>query len=190
MNSVLSRGTILALVMSALAAGPALAHGDPVIVVEPSVVAAGGTITVQGTEMEPGEVFTLSLEGVSVSVVLGEATASGEGEEAGFRVEFEVPSDLPPGSYTVRAATEEGETAIADLNVTESASTASSEPAMIREPSGEEHVLDRSMPSGQVVALWGGVLLTGLAGILLVRRAIDKEPSKYAHSEHGPGSHH
>lgn len=80
---------------------------------------------------------------------------------------------LSPGSYTVRAATEESETAIADLNVTESASTASSEPAMIREPSGEEHVLDRSMPSGQVLALWGGVLLTGLAGILLVRRATE-----------------
>jgi len=86
------------------------AHGEPVIVVEPAVVAAGGEVTVTGSEMEPGETFTIVLDGTAASVSLGEATAAGEGEEAGFVVEYAIPADLPPGSYILRATTEEGET--------------------------------------------------------------------------------
>lgn len=54
------------IILAALTLAPltvALADGEPVITVEPAVVSAGGQITVTGSEMEPGEVFALGLEG-------------------------------------------------------------------------------------------------------------------------------
>ncbi|MEW5956255.1 MAG: hypothetical protein AB1801_00910 [Chloroflexota bacterium] len=48
--------------------GVAWAHGEPVIAVNPAVVAAGGAMTVTGAEMEPGEVFNLTLEGPAGSI--------------------------------------------------------------------------------------------------------------------------
>ncbi|OGO13652.1 MAG: hypothetical protein A2Z66_09875 [Chloroflexi bacterium RBG_13_66_10] len=139
------------------------AHGEPVIVVEPAVVAAGGEVTVTGSEMEPGETFTIVLDGTAASVSLGEATAAGEGQEAGFVVEYAIPADLPPGSYILRATTEEGETAAADLTITAPTEAAADEPVTVQEPSGELHVLDRgkSLPEvagASIVALIAAVL--------------------------------
>src|SRR3989304_1557076 len=94
------------------------AHGEPVIVVNPAIAAAGTSITVTGTEMEPGEVFRLFLESASTSTELGEATAEGEGEEGDFVLTISLPSDLPAGSYTLRAPSEEWGNAVADLTVT------------------------------------------------------------------------
>jgi len=148
----------------------ALAHGEPVIAIEPAVIVAGGTITITGTEMEPGEVFAITLEGPTGSIPLGEATATGEGEEGGFVATFTIPADTAPGSYTVRAATEEGEAAVADLTVTAPSAEASAGPATVQEPTGEAHPLDRSKPTGQILAVVVGIALSGVAGFLLVRR--------------------
>jgi len=148
----------------------ALAHGEPVIVVDPSVAAAGGTIVVTGTEMEPGEVFSLVLENASTSIALGEATAEGEGEEGGFAVSLVLPADLPAGFYTLRAFTEEGESAIADLTVTAAAAQADAGPATAQEPSGEQHVLDRSKPVGQVAGVAVLALGSVFLGVWLIRR--------------------
>ncbi len=159
-------------VLATLALAPvgiALAHGEPVIAVQPAVVAAGGQITVTGTEMEPGEAFAITLEGMSGSVPLGEAVVTGEGEEGGFTATFTIPADTPPGSYTVRAATEEGESAEADLTVTAPSAEASADPAMVQEPTGEQHLLDRSKPIGQMAAVVVVIALSAAAGFVLVR---------------------
>src|SRR5512135_907007 len=120
----------------------ALAHGQPVLAIQPAIVAAGGTVTVTGSEVEPGEVFALTLQGLSGSVPLGQATVKGEGEEAGFTATFTVPADSVPGSYTVRAATDDGGTASADLTVTASSDKASAGPAVVQKATNAPHLLD------------------------------------------------
>ncbi len=157
--------TVLALMLP----GMTLAHGEPVIAVNPAVIAAGGAITITGTEMEPGEVFVLTLEGPTGSIPLGEATVTGEGEEGGFVATLTIPADTMPGSYTVRAATEEGEAATADLTATAPSSEASAGPATMQEPSGEPHILDRSKSTGQIIAVVGLIALSAAAGFILIR---------------------
>lgn len=148
----------------------ALAHGEPVIDVQPDLAPAGGEITVTGTEMEPGEIFVITLESTTSSTPLGEATVTGEGEEGGFVARFTLPIDVAPGSYTLRAATEEGEAALSDLTVTAASTEASTDPTRVREPSGEEHVLDRSKPAGQVVGVAAAALASLGLGLWLVLR--------------------
>ncbi|HJW84366.1 MAG TPA: hypothetical protein VJ754_08670 [Anaerolineae bacterium] len=169
MHLTLVRSLIVLAALTLAPVGIALAHGVPVIAVQPAVVAAGDQITVTGTEMEPGEVFTITLEGVSGSIPLGEAAVTGEGEEGGFTATFTIPADTAPGSYTVRAATEEGESAEADLTVTAPSAEASAGPAMAEEPTGEQHLLDRSKPIGQIAAVVVVIALSAAAGFVLVR---------------------
>jgi len=147
------------------------AHGEPVIAVEPTVVPAGDQVTITGTEMEPGEVFMITLEGPVESILLGEATATGEGEEGGFTAAFTIPSDVAAGSYAVRAVTEEGEAATADLTLTKPSTEASAAPAMVvDEPSGEPHALDRAKPAGQIAAVAVMIALSAAAGFVLIRK--------------------
>ena len=120
--------------------------------------------------MEPGEVFTISLEGVAGSMQLGEAAVTGEGEEGGFTATFTIPASTASGSYTVRAVTEEGEAATADLTVTAASEEASAGPATMKEPTGEPHSLDRTKPIDQIVAIAAGIVLSGAAGFVLIRR--------------------
>jgi len=149
--------------------GMALAHGKPVIGVQPNLVAAGGQITVTGTEMEAGEEFTITLESVRGSILLGEVTVTGEGEEGGFTATFTIPADTAAGSYTVRATTEQGEAAVADLTVTAPSSQASAGPATVLEPTGELHQLDRTKPTGQVIGVVVLIALSSVIGFVLVR---------------------
>ena len=168
-NTVRALVFLLLLVEFALPATAALAHGEPVIAVQPEVVAAGAEITVTGTEMEAGEVFVITLESLSGSTPLGEATASGEGEEAGFAATFAIPTDVPPGTYLVRALTEEGETAVADLTITLPVDQAGAGAAIVRDPSGELHQLERPRTTGQAIVV---VLLAAISvglGFWLVR---------------------
>lgn len=144
------------------------AHGEPVITVQPLVASAGSQITVMGSEMEPGEIFAVSLEGIGGSIPLGTATVTGEGEEGSFEAEFTIPEDTLPGSYFVRAATDQGEKAEADLTVTLSSSQASSNPVTILEPTGERHQLDRSKPFVLVIGVSAVALVSGLVGLWLV----------------------
>ncbi len=152
-----------------LPAGLVLAHGGPKIIVEPTIVPAGGEITISGSEMEEGELFVITLEGMTDSILLGEADVIEEGGEGGFTVTFIVPSDTPPGAYTVRAATDE-ETALVEITITPPTSEASDKPATLREPSGELHDLDRSKPTIQVIGVVITVLVSLGLGFWLVRR--------------------
>ncbi len=169
MKNFLVRNLIAIFMFALTGVGVVLAHGEPVIAVQPTIAAAGGQITVTGTEMEPDEVFTLTLEGPKGSIPLGKATATAQGEERGFTATFTIPADTPPGSYTVRAVTEDGGTATADLTVTAASTTASAGPATMQEASGEPHVLDRSKPVGQIIGIVAVALLSGGLGLWLVR---------------------
>jgi len=159
---------ILASGMALAIAGEVLAHGEPVIVVDPAIVAAGGEVTVTGSEMEPDETFTIILEGTAASVSLGEATATGEGEDAGFVAEYTIPANLPPGSYILRATTEEGETAAADLTITAPTEAAADEPVTVQEPSGELHVLDRGKSLPEVAGASIVALIAAALGFRLI----------------------
>jgi len=150
--------------------GVALAHGEPIIVVEPTIAAAGGEITVTGSEMEPGEVFVITLEGSTGTIVLGEATVTVESEEGGFVTTFFIPVDVLPGSYIVTATAEDEDATTADLEITAPVEAASSAPVEMTEPSGEEHTLDRAKPAGQITGVVLVIAITALAGFLLVRR--------------------
>ncbi len=148
----------------------AMAHGEPVIRVDPAIVAAGGSIIVTGTEMEVGLVFDLTLEGSTTSISLGEATAEGDGDEGGFVLTITLPVDLEPGSYTVRASTEEGESAIADLTITDAATEADPGPAQVEGPSGEAHLLPRTKPVTQIVGIAALAVALATVGVWLIRR--------------------
>ena len=161
---------VAAALLAVPAVGVAFAHGEPVIRVDPPIVAAGGSITITGTEMEPGEVFNLVLEGAATSVSLGQATAEGEAEEGGFVVTLPVPGDLAPGSYRLRASTEEGESAVADLTVTAAAAQADAGPAMVQEASSEPHVLERRKPVGQIAGVALLAAASAAVGLWLIRR--------------------
>lgn len=159
---------VVALVL--VSAGVALAHGQPVIQVEPVVVAIGGQITVTGTEMEPGEVFAITLEGISGSIPLGEARVTAEGEDGKFTVTLTIPAGTAPGAYLLRAATAEGEAATTDLTVT-SAGSASAGPAMVmEEASGELHVLDRTRSIVEAAAVAAVIAICGGLGVWLLRK--------------------
>ena len=113
--------------------------------------------------------FTITLVGVAGSIPLGEAVATGEGDEGGFTATFTIPEGTTPGSHVVRAATEEGEATIADLTITAPSEAASAEPAMAREPTGELHLLDRTKPIGQIAAVVVMIALSAAGGFVLIR---------------------
>lgn len=147
--------------------GTVRAHGEPVIVVKPISVPAGGEILVSGTEMEDGEVFVVTLEGITTSIPLGEAAVVDEG----FEMTLIIPADVPPGSYRVQASTGE-ETASADLTVTpaangvEGASPAEDQP----EPSAEPMTLDRPGSAIRSISVIVLALLSLGLGFWLLRR--------------------
>lgn len=144
------------------------AHGEPVITVSPVSVPAGGEILVTGTEMEEGEVFAITLEGITLSVPLGEATVV----EEGFEVTVTIPAEVPPGSYRVQAATEEGETAVADLTVTPATSTVEEDEHVEGqpEPSAAPMALDRPQSTASTIIIIVVALLSLGVGLWLVRR--------------------
>lgn len=169
MNKHLLRSLILIVALALMPVTVALAHGEPVIIAEPVVVPAGGEIAIIGSEMEAGELFVITLEGVTESILLGEVAVIEKDGEGGFEATFTIPAGAPPGSYTVRAATDE-ETALVEITITAPKNEASDEPAIVQDASGESHELDRLKPAGQVI----GVVIATLAslglGVWLVRR--------------------
>src|SRR5574337_429299 len=131
MKTLTLRGLIIlaALAIVPIGVGIALAHGEPTIAVQPTIAAAGSQITVTGSDMEAGEVFTITLDGLAGSITLGEVTATGEGKEGGFTATYTVPTNAAPGSYTVRAIARDGDGTTADLTVTAPSAEASAGPA-------------------------------------------------------------
>ncbi len=154
----------------------AQAHGNPVLQVDPTIVAAGGMITAKGSQMEPDLEFTITLERVGEAITLGMVTAKKEdpaNQDAVFSQTFTIPPDAKPGSYQVRATSPDGDTASADLTVTAPTAAATAGAAMERMASGELHVLDRSKPIAEIAGLAIIALIVGVVGVWLVWRSED-----------------
>lgn len=138
------------------------AHGDATLTVEPTVIAAGGSVRVTGEGVEAGEVFTIHLVGINYQAPLGVVTA---GEDEDFHQEFTIPTDAPPGIYQVVAAAEGGELT-AELTVVAGDSAIYEVSA---EPSAEPMELDRSRSPQEFFLLAAAISLTALLGVLLIR---------------------
>jgi len=124
--------------------------------------------------MEPDVEFTITLERAGKAITLGMATAKKEipdAEEAVFSQTFTIPSDTKAGSYQVRATSPDGDTASADLTVTEPTAAATTGPAEARMASGELHVLDRSKPILETASFALIAAIAAIAGVWLARRS-------------------
>ncbi len=200
MKKYMLRSLIILIGLAFVSIGVVLAHGRPVVAVQPTIAPAGGQITVTGTEMEAGETFTITLEGPTGSIFLGTVTATGaekesttdqeqkqaapeatatsesgeaksdESEEGGFTVTYVIPDKTPPGPHTVKATAEDGDATETDLTITGASEQASAEPAMVQEPSGEQHQLDRFKPTGEIVGIVAVAIVSGGLGLWLVRK--------------------
>ena len=165
MKSNFIRSLFIALLVSVLSVSVALAHGTPIITVEPAVAIPGGQITVTGKDMVAGESFKLTLEGMAGVVQLGDATAVQNGSEAGFTATYTLPADLAPGTYSIRSTAEDGDSTSADLTIASSAPM-NTQPM---QASAEPLTLDRSkspLVIGSVILL---ALISGGLGMWLVR---------------------
>ena len=156
---------VLLLVMSlGLSVKPALAHGEATLTVSPTVATSGSIIKVEGEGVEPGEVFTIGLEGVNLQATLGSATV---GDDEDFHREFTLPITTPPGVYQVRATSADGEVLVAELTLESDATlTDSTVPA---KPSSELMQLDRHRSGGEVIAIAAGLLVSAALGVVLFR---------------------
>ncbi len=143
---------------------PALAHGEATLTVSPAVVAPGGTVNVEGEGVETGETFTITLEGTAFQATLGTVTV---GDDEEFRQEFTIPAEAPPGIYQVRATSAEGEELTAELTIEAGMDT--TEQATPLKPSAELMQLDRGKPTGQLVAIVAGLVVSAGLGLALVR---------------------
>lgn len=165
--NIVIRSLIIVAVLSIVPFSNVLADGVPVIIVEPAVAAPGTQITITGIDMENGEIFKITLEGAAGVFKLGAATATPDGAEAGFTTVFTLPSDLTAGSYLLRAATEEGETATADLTIGASFEKMNAQPM---EASAEPMPIDRPRSVGLVPSVVLVTLFSAGLGLWLIRR--------------------
>lgn len=166
-TNIIFRSFAIAVMMALISFSAALAHGEPIITVEPSIAAPGGQITITGADMEDGEIFKITLESAAGVFELGEATATQDGDEAGFVVTFTLPTHLMPGSYLVRAATDEGESATADLIVVASPEPMDTQPM---KASAEPLSLDRPRSAGLVITVVVVAFISASLGLWLIRR--------------------
>lgn len=157
-------GALILLLGLSLGVTTASAHGGAELTVSPVVAAPGGTVTVKGEGVEAGETFTITVEGTTFQATLGTVTV---GDDEDFHEEFTLPAEIPPGTYQVRAVSEEGEVLTAELTV--EAGTAMAEPAAPAEPSTEPMQLDRRRSTGELTVIIAGLLLSAGLGLVLIR---------------------
>ncbi len=144
-----------------------LAHGEPELTVEPSTVAAGDEVTVIGTEMEDGEVFALTLEGMFDTFDLGEASVADEG----FSIQVTIPAEAAPGLYTLQAVSQEGESVSVEITVlASSAEQGGDSVAEAGQPSAEPLELERARTTGDWLLVGAIIVLGGLGGFWLVKK--------------------
>ncbi|MCL5999592.1 MAG: hypothetical protein M1546_26535 [Chloroflexi bacterium] len=165
-KKLIQRGTgALLLALLALGPGvmPALAHGKSELTVSPAEITPGGTVMLRASGVEPGETFTISLEGPQFRTTLGTVNVTQETFEQGYTVPASVPADV----YQVRAVSEEGETLGAELTVSTIAGTASQPESL--EPTAELMQLTPYRAAGQIAVMMAAGVLSGLIGLWLAR---------------------
>lgn len=107
MRRSLAVATALGVLLSLGSGLAAMAHeggGEEEILVEPSTVAAGGTVVLAGSGLEPNDERVILLVGEHDTLHLTEATTDAEGM---LSIELTVPAHLTSGTYELRAIGDE-----------------------------------------------------------------------------------
>ncbi len=165
MSSRLLRAAATSMTLAFALVAPAFGHGGDdasAISVEPAQVAAGGTVVLAGTGLEPDSDRQINLVGPDVVVPFPKATTDADGM---FNVTLTIPDHLPAGTYTFQAIGDE--TLTTDLTVTAAAGAANPEPK--NEAAAVVTPRDRSGLELGIIAILLVVAVGG--GLLLVTRA-------------------
>ena len=165
MHPRLRHGRTMLPVLAALGAAlvvplAAYAHGggtDPTVLLEPTQVTAGGTVTIVGKNMEPTSDRGILLVGQKLIVQFGTVKTDADGM---FTLQVTVPSHLPGGIYQVQAIGDE--TISANLEVIAAAGMPSVAPA------GAEQVHSRPVQGIGLILLIVVVAMLVLVGGSLV----------------------
>jgi len=123
-------------------------------------------ITLTGAEMEDGEVFALTLEGLFDTFNLGEATVS----EEGFSLLVTIPAEASPGLYSVVAVSEEGETVQVEITVLQAGTSTGDRAADPVVATAEKMDLERTRTTADWVLALGVILAGGLGGFRLAKK--------------------
>jgi hypothetical protein len=166
MRKSLPLAMALGLLLSLGAGIGAMAHegsGEETIEVEPPSVAAGDSVVLAGSGLEPDNDRVLVLAGGDLIVEFGTVTTDAEGM---FSTELAIPSHLPSGTYELRAIGDE--TLTAALAVTAAAGGAEAPPAA--DDASDAVVARQRAPLelGLIIAL---AAVAAIVGGLLVWRA-------------------
>lgn len=161
---------------------PATGHGTS-LSLNKKQARPGETIAVKGAGLGKNAAITITLEGVLSTHPLREARGNDHGE---FQIEIVIPSELKPGSYTVKAQAGD-DSASAPLKIVkgvpptaddhQDAAPHEEETPSEHEPEAdggaEEHAsieplqLNRSWSGGETAAAWALILLSAVVGGLL-----------------------
>ena len=159
-------GVAALLVRLVLGGGTVLAHeggaGTESLAVEPSSVTAGGSVVLAGSGLEPENERVLVLAGQGLVVEFGTVTTEAEGM---FSKELAIPSDLPAGTYELRAIGDETLTAPLALTAADGAAGAPGPDA------AAQAVVPRDRSPIELALLVGVVAILAAIGGLLVWRA-------------------
>lgn len=107
MHRSLPVATALGMLLTLGSGLAAMAHeggGGEKILVEPSTVAAGGTVVLAGSGLEPNDERVIVLVGEHDTLHLAEATTDADGM---LSVELTVPTHVTSGTYELRAIGDE-----------------------------------------------------------------------------------
>lgn len=148
----------LALLLAIAFAPRASGHGATNVVVNPSTVTAGQTVTLTVTAVEPNQdrVIILIGQGIVVPFPTVKTDASGD-----FSTVVTIPSRLPGGTYRFEAIGDE--TLTGELDVIAAAGGIAAQAAV--EPTVPE---SRSRSGVVLAAIVAFALLAGLLGLLLI----------------------
>ena len=156
----------LGFVLSLTAAFSTMAHegtGEAKIEAEPSSLAAGDTVVLAGSGLEPNNDRVLVLAGEGLTVEFGVVKTDGEGM---FSKELTIPSHLPSGNYELRAIGDE--TLTTPLAVTAAAGGVEASPGA---NDATQTVVARERSSVEVGAILVFIAIAAVLGGLLVLRA-------------------
>jgi len=120
-------------------------HPEATLKVSPASVAAGGSLSVEGSRFEAGDHYKLVLQGVLDEYPLLEVEADAGGL---FTLEITIPSEADPGRYRLVALAPDGDaSAGVDLSVT-AAPAMGAAMADVHEEEAGEHPHDEEMRGG------------------------------------------
>ena len=166
MNKLIKRvcsALLLTLFLMGLGTVPALAHGKSELTVSPAEIVPGGTVTVKADGVEPGETFTIILEGPQFKANLGKVDVT----QDTFVQAYAIPANAPADVYQVRALNADNESISAELTVSGPDEAAGTPESTV--PTAELMQLPSSRTIGQIGTMIGIAVVSAAVGLLLVR---------------------